>query len=151
MKTTYSIEIAFKISATGHMVLATMYASSAIETLKRLFDLNIADHEIISGVINQRLVRYLCKHCHIKDDSGYYHAKPNGCSHCHHGYCGRIIIAEILEMNEEIWNLCIQKRFKDAEKLWINKYGGITMKQDAFQKMKNGIISRDSYIDTFGL
>ena len=59
-------QIAVEASLTGHLVLSTLHTNSAPETVTRLLDMgmdpfNFAD--ALLGVLAQRLVRRLCKHC----------------------------------------------------------------------------------------
>ena len=59
-------EIALQASQTGHLVFATIHASSNATALFRLIDLGIRPFLIASAlniVISQRLVRKLCGHC----------------------------------------------------------------------------------------
>jgi type II secretory ATPase GspE/PulE/Tfp pilus assembly ATPase PilB-like protein len=58
--------IAIEASLTGHLVLSTLHTNNAAESIVRLLDLgmdpmNFADSLI--GIVAQRLVRGLCKHC----------------------------------------------------------------------------------------
>lgn len=58
--------IAIEASLTGHLVFSTLHTNSAAETVVRLLDLgldplNFAD--ALQGVLAQRLIRILCKHC----------------------------------------------------------------------------------------
>jgi type II secretory ATPase GspE/PulE/Tfp pilus assembly ATPase PilB-like protein len=58
--------IAVEASLTGHLVLSTLHTNNASESIVRLLDLgmdpmNFADSLI--GIVAQRLVRALCKHC----------------------------------------------------------------------------------------
>jgi type II secretory ATPase GspE/PulE/Tfp pilus assembly ATPase PilB-like protein len=78
-------------SLTGHLVLSTLHTNSAPETVTRLLDMgldafNFAD--ALLGVLAQRLVRCLCKHCRSERPASaaqidellndYLHAIPPG-------------------------------------------------------------------------
>jgi type II secretory ATPase GspE/PulE/Tfp pilus assembly ATPase PilB-like protein len=78
-------------SLTGHLVLSTLHTNSAPETVTRLLDMgldtfNFAD--ALLGVLAQRLVRRLCKHCRSERPASqaqidellndYLHALPPG-------------------------------------------------------------------------
>jgi type II secretory ATPase GspE/PulE/Tfp pilus assembly ATPase PilB-like protein len=59
-------QVAIEASLTGHLVMSTLHTNSAPETVTRLLDMgmdpfNFAD--ALLGVLAQRLVRRLCKHC----------------------------------------------------------------------------------------
>jgi type II secretory ATPase GspE/PulE/Tfp pilus assembly ATPase PilB-like protein len=59
-------KIAIEASLTGHLVLSTLHTNNASESVVRLLDLgmdpmNFADSLV--GIVAQRLVRGLCRHC----------------------------------------------------------------------------------------
>ena len=54
----------FQASLTGHLVVTTFHAGSAVEAISRLADLEIEPYQLRSGLLGiacQRLVRYLCE------------------------------------------------------------------------------------------
>jgi type II secretory ATPase GspE/PulE/Tfp pilus assembly ATPase PilB-like protein len=60
--------VCIEASLTGHLVLSTLHTNSAAESVIRLLDLgmdpmNFGDSLI--GIVAQRLVRCLCKHCSV--------------------------------------------------------------------------------------
>ena len=86
----------------------------------------------LTGVMSQRLVRKICPHCkqsyEVDKNSieaeilgKFYHEgmklyRGEGCDHCHHsGFFGRIVINEILEINDDIRKLILN--FNDIEAL----------------------------------
>ena len=65
-------QTAIEASLTGHLVLSTLHTNSAPETVTRLLDMgmdpfNFAD--ALLGVLAQRLVRRVCKHCRTGHDA----------------------------------------------------------------------------------
>jgi type IV pilus assembly protein PilB len=61
-------QIAIKAAQTGHLVLSTLHANSASETITRLLNMNIASFNLVGTIkllIAQRLVRKLCPHCKV--------------------------------------------------------------------------------------
>lgn len=61
--------ISIEASLTGHLVLSTLHTNNAAESIVRLLDLgmdpmNFGDS--LLGIVAQRLVRALCKHCKVK-------------------------------------------------------------------------------------
>lgn len=61
--------ISIEASLTGHLVLSTLHTNNAAESVVRLLDLgmdpmNFGDSLV--GIVAQRLVRALCKHCKVK-------------------------------------------------------------------------------------
>ncbi|HVL00248.1 MAG TPA: type II secretion system ATPase GspE [Dongiaceae bacterium] len=116
-------EIAVQASLTGHLVLSTLHTNTAIGAVTRLMDMGIESFLISSsilGLLAQRLVRVLCKHCkapYTPDDKEcevFSFDKTNrptlfrakGCEHCNHqGYAGRTGIYELVVIDEELRTL----------------------------------------------
>lgn len=105
-------EIAIKAAQTGHLVLSTLHTNSTVETLVRLEQMGVARWMVSSAllmVVAQRLVRKLCPHCRIKAQGHpplplslwprtLPHWTTPGCSHCYHGYQGRLALFEVLPL-----------------------------------------------------
>lgn len=116
-------EIAVQASLTGHLVLSTLHANSALGSVTRLLDMGIEPFLLCTsllGVIAQRLVRVLChdcKSCAPAEDAAcrqlnldtlqpptIYH--PVGCPSCQHsGYRGRQGIYELVLFDEPLRQL----------------------------------------------
>jgi len=115
-------QIAVQASLTGHLVLSTLHTNDAPNTITRLVDMGMEAYKIASalrGIIAQRLLRRLCRHCKVKqtdtvperirkylpaDTTQFFQAV--GCSECAQtGYRGRFGIVEILVMNPELERL----------------------------------------------
>lgn len=59
-------ELAVHAALTGHLVLSTLHTNSASGALPRLMDMGVEDFFLVStviGILAQRLVRKVCKHC----------------------------------------------------------------------------------------
>jgi general secretion pathway protein E len=98
-------EVAFQAALTGHLVLTTFHAGSAVEVVSRLTDMGIEPYLLRSGllaVLGQRLVRTLCRDCkQLTDDhlgiSVNQAWAPVGCPACSNsGYVGRSPLVEWL-------------------------------------------------------
>src|SRR2546429_5001782 len=127
-------EMAVQSALTGHLVLSTLHTNDAPSAVARLLELGVAPYLLnatLNGVMAQRLVRTLCKHC--KEKTAYepgregdlsweefvapWKAKrpahvyrPVGCLECRNtGYSGRIGLYEILLLSPEV------KRMVNAE------------------------------------
>lgn len=116
-------DIAVQASLTGHMVLSTLHTNTAVGAITRLRDMGVEPFLLsssLTGVLAQRLVRTLCKHCresHTADEAELgvlgLPAKgtatiytADGCSHCGKtGYTGRTGIYELIVIDDEIKNL----------------------------------------------
>lgn len=75
-----SAELLIEAVQTGHKVLSTIHAGSALSILGRLENLGIdketlADNEFISGLIYQKLFPVLCPHCSVALNDGYIPVK----------------------------------------------------------------------------
>jgi type II secretory ATPase GspE/PulE/Tfp pilus assembly ATPase PilB-like protein len=87
--------IAVRAALTGHLVISTLHAGSCKGVFERLMVL-CPDHSAVASslalVVNQRLVRKLCKNCSGK-----------GCESCvQTGYRGRLPVVECLRVTEEM-------------------------------------------------
>ena len=149
-------EIAIRASLTGHLVLSTLHANTAVGAISRLIDMNVPSYLITSsviGVVSQRLVRKLCDDCKQeysaeigeKQALGYSSDekltlyRPAGCPRCgNQGYKGRVGVYEFLTLDKEIRNL-INSKAKEDERLDKAKSHGMrVLKDDAVEKVLEG-------------
>ena len=114
--------IAIRAALTGHVVISTLHAGSCKGVFERLLVL-CTDHSAVAAsvalVINQRLVRRLCREC-----SG------RGCPTClNTGYRGRLPLLEWLRVGDsdrrsilsrELGNLRAQPSLEDAARALIS-------------------------------
>ncbi len=117
---------AVQASLTGHLVFSTLHTNDAASAFTRLTDMGIEPYLVAStvhAVLAQRLVRRLCTHCRkpvayqdlelpadlpIQADATLYEAV--GCRHCHGiGYAGRLAIFELLQPDNVIRKMCIDR------------------------------------------
>ena len=108
-------EISIKAAQTGHLVFATLHTNNTTEALIRLYNMGIAEFNVLSAlslIIAQRLIRCLCNYCKklIKIDDnallqqGFSKEELStlqifsavGCEQCTSGYRGRTAIFEML-------------------------------------------------------
>jgi type IV pilus assembly protein PilB len=102
-------DVAVKAAQTGHLVLSTLHTNDAPSALNRLHHLGLADFNLASSVAlicAQRLVRKLCDHCK-RQLPGEQRFAPVGCSHCTHGYKGRVGIHQVMPMTAELQSLLL--------------------------------------------
>jgi len=124
-------QIAVEASLTGHLVLSTLHTNSAPETVTRLLDMGVEPFLITSsllGVLAQRLMRRVCRHCgeayrpdeeemdtlglpkSWRKDPNLRFVRPTGCPSCDYvGYKGRMAIHEIMLMDETIQDMVNEK------------------------------------------
>ncbi len=113
--------IALQAALTGHLVLSTLHANSAIHAVTRLLDFGIEPYLVgpaLIGTMGQRLVRRICDKCResyvpsretmdelFEGDARFETRlfRGKGCSVCGStGYLGRITIHETFLLDEEV-------------------------------------------------
>ncbi len=112
-------EMAFRAAMTGHQVFSTLHTNSALGAIPRLIDIGVKPQIMagnIIGIVAQRLVRRLCRHCkqaYAPDEAertllGISSSKPvllyreDSCEACNfRGYKGRLAVVEVLKINQE--------------------------------------------------
>jgi len=163
-------ENAVQAALTGHLVFSTLHTNDAPSTITRLLDLGVPSYLISStiiGVMAQRLVRKICKHCEqlyelLPEEAqavGLASSKDRkvvvkfgeGCPRCRGtGYLGRTGIFEVMEMNDHIRSIIRDKA--DAE--FIRKAavadGMVGLREAAVQKMLKGETTFDEVIRVTG-
>ena len=120
-------QIAIQASLTGHLVLATLHTNDAASAVTRLTDMGIEPFLLSSsllGVLAQRLVRKLCRHC-----------QGQGCNECgQSGYSGRTGIFELLATDERIRGL-IHEGAAEADIRSAALQAGMTLMRDDGQRL----------------
>ena len=67
-------EIAYKASATGHLVLSTVHTNDTASTVTRLISMGVPSYSVADNtslIISQRLLRKLCEQCKIPVNKTY--------------------------------------------------------------------------------
>ncbi len=113
-------EIAVQASQTGHLVLSTLHTNTAVGAVTRLRDMGVEPYQLSSsliGLMAQRLVRQLCRHCKEPYEASAAEKeqldrdpaqpltlfKPVGCPACRHtGYLGRTGVHEVIEVDRKL-------------------------------------------------
>lgn len=173
-------DIAMQAALTGHTVFATLHTNDSAGTVPRLIDFGIKPITIapaVNAAMAQRLVRRLCKSCkkkmailaddfkllktHLKDlppdlkiaeireDSEIYY--PQKCKECNlTGYKDRIGVYEIMIVDSELEKLIISSPSITDIRNFALKKGMITMIQDGFLKVLDGITSVEEVMRVIG-
>ena len=159
-------EIAIRASLTGHLVLSTLHANSAVGAISRLSDMGIDNFLITSsliGVVSQRLVRKICTECKhtyeasigekrmlgLNTDENLTLYKGYGCRTCNNtGYKGRIGIYELVEISNDVKKLVDQDMNEYEISKKIKDLGVKTIKDDAKIKVIEGVTTIDEMIRT---
>jgi len=123
-------EIAVQSALTGHLVLTTVHANNVFDVFGRFTHMGIDPYAFASalnGIWAQRLLRVNCPRCSeshapseaelerfviAADDLAHFDfRRGSGCGDCRGtGYRGRKAVAEILNLNDELRELIIEKR-----------------------------------------
>ncbi|HEX7634897.1 MAG TPA: ATPase, T2SS/T4P/T4SS family [Noviherbaspirillum sp.] len=162
-----SAQNALRASMTGHQVWTTVHANSALAIVDRLVDLGlpmslVADHTIVTGLISQRLVKVLCKHCckplteHSHELSPAAYARVQralgneihkariagpGCEHCgQQGTVGRTVIAEVIVPDDQFFKYIRAGEKTEAHEYWVHQLGGKTIREHAIEKIAEGLV-----------
>ena len=150
-------QIAVQASLTGHLVFSTLHTNDAPGALTRLVDMGVEPYLVASSleaVLAQRLVRLLCKHCRVPDDSPAALAfktqvgipansviyRSVGCRECRHtGFHGRHAIFEWMDTNNEIRELILKNASSDLLRDAAQRYGMRTLAEDGWRLVRLGI------------
>lgn len=150
-----TLSLAIRASLTGHLVLSTLHTNNALSSIERVLDMNAKPYlisSILHLIISQRLVGRLCPYCKEKIptpkellpqkfwDSQFY--APKGCFHCNFkGYRGRILIYEILSLNQEIKSLIYQNYSKEKIIQALQKQNFVSIFENGLLKASKGLTS----------
>ena len=159
--------IAINASLTGHLVFSTLHTNDAPGSVARLADIGVKPFLIASavrGILAQRLVRKLCGEC--KEPSGLsdyelrslglessqlYNATimgPKGCNKCRgSGYRGRMVIAEIFKIDDEVRNMINQQLTTPQLRKRARELGMRTLREDGVRKVLAGLTTADEVIE----
>ena len=161
-------ETAVRAANTGHLVFATLHAPVAAGAIDAMLALGAVPHFLATsliGIVSQRLVRKLCRHCKVSFDlSGapetfddirkmlkpgqgeLIHSAP-GCERCfQEGYNDRTGIAEVLRVTKEIRQLIFERRSAREIRDEALGQGMLDLRRSALLKVAQGITSTEELI-----
>jgi len=142
-------QMAIRAALTGHLVLTTLHTNSAIGAVPRLLDLGVEKTllaDSLSALTAQRLVKKVCNSCStpvmfseidewnefselFDADEQLLKASVSGCMECNSGYSGRVILNEIIVIN----NKKIGKNIADDI---MKNFAKGSLKDDAISKIR---------------
>ncbi|HNS48956.1 MAG TPA: ATPase, T2SS/T4P/T4SS family [bacterium] len=158
-------DIALRAALTGHLVFSTLHTNDATGSPTRLVDLGAAPFLVASslqGVLAQRLVRTLCKHCkipdqptdeerillNIKENEEVTLCRPGGCDQCNNtGFRGRMGIMEIFTMDDTLRQMVLHKETSSDIRRVAREHGMRTMGEDGLLKVKRGLTTYEEVIN----
>jgi len=158
-------DLAIQASLTGHLVFSTLHTNNSSGSLPRLLDMGAEPYLLSSSmtaIVAQRVVRKIhddCKEKYQPDpkvieeikailgnfwpqgkEIQFYRGK--GCQGCgNSGYYGRMGIYEVLPVTEKITKLILSRSAASEIEKQAREEGMITLKQDGYLKVLEGITS----------
>ncbi len=157
--------VAVQAAMTGHLVLASVHANTALAVAPRLVDMGIAPYQLtaaLKGVIAQRLVRKLCPHCKAEAPASealiafaqrFGVAVPagepvaKGCPKCRgQGYSGRIALAEGFWADDAFLALVGEGAHLEALKLHGRRTGQTSMVHEGLAQVAAGRTTFDEVL-----
>jgi len=163
VRDTETADLAIQASLTGHLVFSTLHTNNAAGALPRLLDMRAEPYLIASTVtcvVGQRVVRKICPGCKTprktteeifkkiqsvigtlkKLDAPPVLYFGQGCKECNNtGYLGRVGIYEVLVISEKIGRMILIRETSQTIEEQAVTEGMVTMKQDGFLKVLEGV------------
>ncbi len=164
-------ELAIQAALTGHLVFSTLHTNNAAGALPRLMDLRAEPYLVSSTttcVVGQRVVREICPTCKTtramtdevfatiskslqtvqqlnRDQIKLFVGK--GCRECNNtGYLGRIGIYEVLTVTDKISQMILRRDTAQHIEDQAVTEGMLTMKQDGFLKVIEGVTTMEEVL-----
>lgn len=160
-----TLNAAAQASLTGHLVFSTLHTNDAPSAIGRMVQMGLQSYLIadsLVGIVAQRLVRKICSECKteikphknllrrvdrwINEDTLFYAGK--GCPKCNMtGYSGRLLISEILVVNEAIAKMISTESSKyDVARYAQENEGFEPMIIDGLSKVLRGITTLEEVL-----
>jgi type II secretory ATPase GspE/PulE/Tfp pilus assembly ATPase PilB-like protein len=163
-------DLAVQASLTGHLVFSTLHTNDASGALPRLLDMGAEPYLLASSmtaIVAQRVLRKIHDDCReeyapdpkvvedIKNVLGPLGPKEGitklykgkGCEECgNSGYFGRVGIFEVLPVTEKISRLILERSASSGIEKQAREEGMITLKQDGYLKVVEGITTMEEVL-----
>jgi len=166
-------QIAINSALTGHLVFTTVHANNVVDVLGRFLNMGVEPYNFVSAlncILAQRLVRQVCEFCvrdvHYNDaeleENGLVPSEwrdvvfkeGTGCIECGGtGYRGRSAIHELLELDDEIREMLLEKRPGSEIRKKAKAKGMAFLRDSALERVRDGIttlkeINKVTFIET---
>ena len=165
-------QIAVQSALTGHLVFTTVHANNVVDVLGRFLNMKVELYNFVSAlncILAQRLVRKICQHCKAPievspealreagldpaamGDRQFFEGK--GCLECDGtGFHGRMAIAELLDLSDQIRGLILERRPAAEIKKAAREEGMIFLRDAALAKVFEGLttlkeINKVTFVD----
>ena len=157
MRDPETAEICIQAALTGHLVLSTLHTNDAPSALTRLVDLGVPDYLVAStveGILAQRLVRRVCRHCaepHPVDaalaremEAAGHRTdrifRGRGCDACRGtGYRGRTGIYELVMMDDALRAELLRRPDSEALRRLALQHGMRSLRADGWRQVAAGV------------
>ena len=161
-------QISIEAALTGHLLLSTLHTNDAPSSITRLVEMGIESFLVASSVravVAQRLARVLCTYCKrpvtlradllrqsgFKADHDIETYEASGCPRCSgSGYRGRIGMYEIMPVSDAIRELALHSASADHIMDTARAEGMRTLREDALEKVKQGVTAVDEVLRVLG-
>ena len=169
IRDTETAELGIQAALTGHQVYSSLHTNSAAGAPPRLLDMGVEPFLLASAlnsVVGQRVVRKICPKCRVEipaspevlenikhvlgnlfptQSATLY--KGGGCSFCAQtGYLGRVGIFEVLVVGDKITKLILEHSASSEFETQALADGMITMKQDGYLKVLEGVTTMEEVL-----
>jgi type IV pilus assembly protein PilB len=159
---------AIQAALTGHLVFSTLHTNDAASAITRLVNMGIEPYLIgaaLNMVLAQRLVRRICPKCRQSYDPprtlrktlermGYpieTFQRGVGCRRCRNtGFSGRIGVHELIVVSDELRDVIVNNPALAAIRKTALADGMITLRQDGFRKVREGITTIEEILHIAG-
>lgn len=152
-------QIAINSALTGHLVFTTVHANNVVDVLGRFLNMGVEPYNFVSAlncILAQRLVRQICDFCATRrtysdevllenglnpeDWQGFQFREGTGCIECSGtGYRGRSAIHELLELDDEIREMLLEKRPGSEIRRKAAAKGMLFLRDSALERVRAGI------------
>jgi general secretion pathway protein E len=121
---------------TGHLVFSTVHANGVFDVIGRFLHMGLDPYHVVgalNAVLAQRLLRVACRDC-----------GGSGCMHCRgSGYRGRRAVAELLNLDDGLRDLIVQRAPAAALKAAARDRGLLPLREAALQGVAEGWTTRE--------
>ncbi len=152
-------QIAINSALTGHLVFTTVHANNVVDVLGRFLNMGVEPYNFVSAlncILAQRLVRQICEFCATErtytddelvenglepaDWQGFHFREGTGCIECGGtGFRGRSAIHELLELDDEVREMLLEKRPGSEIRKKARDKGMNFLRDSALQRVRAGI------------
>jgi type IV pilus assembly protein PilB len=152
-------QIAIQSALTGHLVFTTVHANNVTDVIGRFINMGVEPYNFVSAlncILAQRLVRVVCEHCRkfakpTPEELKFSALNPDvwsqvpiatgaGCLECSGtGYHGRVAIAEMLDLTDNIREMIINRRPTSEIKRTARDSGMRFLREAGLSKVRAGV------------